>query len=80
MSEKLIGLKGWLFLVGMIVCLTPPSIIYVMVSVYHLEVFSEWNIFEGTIKYMIMFEYIINVFLLLISIYLVFLLFGYFKS
>ena len=75
MSEKLIGLKGWLFLVGMIVCLTPPSIIYVMVSVYHLEVFSEWNIFEGTIKYMIIFEYIINVFLLLISIYLVFLFF-----
>ncbi len=75
MSEKLIGLKGWLFLVGMIMCLTPPSIIYVMVSVYHLEVFSEWNIFEGTIKYMIIFEYIINVFLLLISIYLVFLFF-----
>ena len=46
-----------------------------MVSVYHLEVFSEWNIFEGTIKYMIIFEYIINVFLLLISIYLVFLFF-----
>ena len=75
MSEKLIGLRGWLFLVGIIVCLTPPNIIYLMISAYHLEIFSEWNIYEGTVKYMIIFVYIINVFLLLISIYLVFLFF-----
>ena len=56
-------------------CLSPPNIIYSMISVYHLEVFSEWNIYEGTVKYLIIFQYIINVFLLLISIYLVFLFF-----
>ncbi len=75
MSEKLIGLKGWLFLVGIVVCLTPPSIIYQIVTIYHLEIFSDWNSFEGALKYMIVFEYTINVFFILFSIYLVFLFF-----
>ena len=74
MSENLNGLKGWLILVAIIVCLGPPGIIYSTVT-YVMEASAEWQIFDGSLKYFIVVTCIINVILTIISIYLIYLFF-----
>ncbi len=74
MSENLHGLKGWLILVAIIVCLGPPGIIYSTVT-YVTEASAEWQIFDGSLKYFIVVTCIMNVILTIISIYLIYLFF-----
>ena len=74
MSENLNGLKGWLILVAIIICLGPPGIIYSTVT-YVMEASAEWQIFDGSLKYFIVVTCIINVILTIISIYLIYLFF-----
>ncbi len=74
MSENLNGLKGWLILVAIIVCLGPPGIIYSTFT-YVMEMSAEWQIFDGSFKYFIVVTCIMNVILIIISIYLVYLFF-----
>ena len=74
MSKNLHGLKGWLILVAIIVCLGPPGIIYSTVT-YVTEASAEWQIFDGSLKYFIVVTCIMNVILTIISIYLIYLFF-----
>ena len=74
MSENLHGLKGWLILVAILVCLGPPGIIYSTVT-YIMEVSVEWQIFDGSLKYFIVVTCIMNFILLIVSMYLIYLFF-----
>ena len=74
MSENLNGLKGWLILVAIILCLGPPGIIYSTVT-YVMEMSAEWQFFDGSFKYLIVVTCIINIILAFVSIYLIYLFF-----
>ncbi len=79
MSENLHGLKGWLILVAILVCLGPPGIIYSTVT-FIMEVSVEWQIFDGSLKYFIVVTCIMNFILLIVSMYLIYLFFKKMRS
>ena len=74
MIENLNGLKGWLILVAILVCIGPPSIVYSTLTLI-IGVGAEWQIYDGAQKYFIVVTCIINVIFLFASIYLIYLFF-----
>ena len=74
MSENLNGLKGWLILVAIIVCLGPPNIVYSIVNSL-IAISAKWQILDGAIIYYIIFTYILNFVFFIFSIYLIYLFF-----
>ena len=74
-SDIYLGINGWLILVAIIVCIQPLSFIYALVTVFHMEAFSVWSIIEGSTKYLLIFEYMLNILFIFVSLYLIFLFF-----
>tara|TARA_B100000575_G_C23133364_1_gene657821 strand:- start:108 stop:557 length:450 start_codon:yes stop_codon:yes gene_type:complete len=74
-KKEIIGVSGWLILVEIIVFIQPFAIVYNLVSVFHMDSFSMWSILDGPTKYRLIFEYILNLLFIIVSLYVIVLFF-----